>query len=90
VNGSALRRRSRLVRDKLDVLFPGWEVVRALEANFGGNYLFFPLTPAGLDDETLLDLPAGPDSLRGRELVPFGVVEPVLWLLHAHGYRVFD
>lgn len=92
VDLATLHRRSDLARGKLDVLFPGWPIARALQSNFGNDFLFFPLTPAGLeeDDETLLGLPPGPDNLRGRQLVPFGVVEPVLWLLHKHGYRVFD
>jgi hypothetical protein len=89
---ATLQRRSELVRGKLGVLFPDWPIARALEANFGNNYLFFPMTPAGLEDdeELLLSLPPGPESLRGRTLVPFGVTEPVLWLLHKHGFRVLD
>ncbi len=84
-----LRRRSDLVREALPVLFPGWNVPGVLEGHFGDNVLYFPTAAAGLDDnDTLLGLGRGADSLRDRA-TSFGVAEPVLWLLHAHGYRVF-
>jgi hypothetical protein len=81
-----LEARSALVREALVSLFPGWPLESDLRDNFGRNFLFFPLTPVGLEEGEL----EGPDvtNLRNRTFAPFGIAEPVLWLLHMHGYRV--
>src|SRR5262249_15060978 len=72
---ATLHQRSDLVRKVLDRLFPGWGITRALQTNFGNSFLFFPLTPVGLDDnETLLRLLPGVKSLEGRQMISFGVV----------------
>jgi hypothetical protein len=86
VTPALLRQRSRLVREALVNLFPRWPVEEDLRHNFGPNFLFFPLTPVGLEERELEG--ADLSDLRRRTFAPFGLGEPVLWLLHMHGYRV--
>ena len=43
------------------------------------------MTPVGLEESEL-----GVTSLANRTIAPFGVVEPILWLLHMHGYCMLD
>jgi hypothetical protein len=40
------------------------------------------LTPVGLDG-------IGIEDLRERVIAPLGLLDPLLWLLHMNGYRVF-
>jgi hypothetical protein len=86
---ATVHKRSELCERVLSVMFPGWDVQRSLAETFGGRYLFFPVAPVGLEDEVL-----GKNDPNRGEIVcssdPFGVIEPVLWLLHMHGYCVFD
>ena len=79
--------RSRLVREALVSLFPGWPLEEELRDYFDRNFLFFPLAAIGLE-EGELELPIVTDLYR-RTFAPFGIAEPLLWLLHRHGYRVF-
>jgi hypothetical protein len=30
------------------------------------------------------------DMTKRSAIVPFGVAEPIMWLLHMHGYQVFS
>jgi hypothetical protein len=32
----------------------------------------------------------GKDDLASRTDAPFGIMDPLQWLLHAHGYCMFD
>jgi hypothetical protein len=82
-----LEERSRLIEKQLPQLFPGSDLVQQLKNDFGDGFMFFPMTPVGWEGEPL---PYGPGALRERTLAPFGIVEPVLWLLSRRGYSVFD
>ncbi len=73
--------RSRLLGELRDTIWPGWEIQRQIDDLFGGRYLFFPLTPVGLDG-------AGEADLSLRTISPFGLLEPLLWLLEMNGYPV--
>jgi hypothetical protein len=73
--------RSRLLGELRDTIWPGWEIERQIDDLFGGRYLFFPLTPVGLDG-------AGEADLSLRTISPFGLLEPLLWLLEMNGYPV--
>jgi hypothetical protein len=86
-----LQRRSKMVEEVLGSLFGTWNVMRDLKDNFGSNFCFFPLTPVGIDedDDVLRGLRRGKESLKNRAQSPFGVLEPLLWLLHMHGYTFF-
>jgi hypothetical protein len=76
-----IQQRSRLVARALPQMFPGWEVERKLRQHFGGRYMFFPISSVGLDQ-------VDEDDAAARPLAPFAVLDPLLWLLHMHGYCV--
>jgi hypothetical protein len=78
-----LKYRSELVEDVLPVMFMGWDVIKTLRENFGRRYLFFPMTPVGIEESEL-----GIEDLRQRNISPIGILEPVLWLIHMRGYCV--
>jgi hypothetical protein len=73
-----LLQRSRLCEEVLPFMFQGWDVGRELRERFGKAVMFFPLSSVGLHSE----------GLHAHE--PFGLFEPLLWLLHRHGYCVLD
>jgi hypothetical protein len=79
---SSLEARSKLVADLHDTIWPGWQIERKIHDLFGGRYLFFPLTPVGIDGR-------GEEDLSQRTIAPRGLLEPLLWLLHMNGYPVF-
>jgi hypothetical protein len=83
VSLETLRRRSELCEDALPSLFPGADIRGILRSAFGDHFLFFPISVVGVEEGVL-----GRDDLHHTD--PFGVVEPVLWLLHMHGYRIFE
>lgn len=78
---SVLEERSRLTRQLRDVIWPGWQIERQIDDLFGGRYAFFPLTPVGLDGR-------GEADLSLRTISPFGLLEPLLWLLQMTGHPV--
>lgn len=80
----ALEARSNLVREVLPHLFPGWDMLRQAEAFFGRRWKLFPLTPIGLNH--LNSANAG--SLLERMIEPYGVCEPLLWMLDQNGAAV--
>jgi hypothetical protein len=65
-------------------MFQGWDVRQILDQRFKGQYLFFPLTPVNIEPSEL-----GIKRLADRSFHPFGVLDPILWLLHMHGYCIF-
>lgn len=73
--------RSALVARLRDTVWPGWQIERTVQDLFGGRFLYFPLTPVGLDG-------AGEKDLNLRTIAPFGLLEPLVWLLHMNGYPV--
>lgn len=80
---SVLEERSRLTGELRDVIWPGWHIERQIDDLFGGRYAFFPLTPVGLDGR-------GEADLSLRTISPFGLLEPMLWLLQMTGYPVLQ
>ena len=84
VNLSLIHERSQLCARAMPLMFPGWNVERMLRENFGGRYMFFPMSTVGIDESEL-----GVEDLSERLITPFGMIEPLLWLLHMHGYCVF-
>jgi hypothetical protein len=80
---AVLRERSELVEQMLPLMFPGLDVRRVIEGYFGTQLLFFPLSSVSLMEHEL-----GVKDLSKRNIAPFGVSEPVVWLLHMHGYLV--
>jgi hypothetical protein len=78
-----IRARSELVRRAWDLIWPGWRIESQIRNIFGDQYMFFPLTPVGLDCPGEMDL-------CDRHIEPYGVLEPLMWLLHMKGYVVLD
>jgi hypothetical protein len=76
-----LQARSDLVARTWDFIWPGWRVDAQIRKTFGGRFMFFPLTPVGLGE-------LGQTDLRDRILQPYGILEPLCWLLHMNGYPV--
>ena len=62
-------------------MFPGGNLRRGLGSQLGNNVMFFPLTPISIDDAQL-----GIADISQRNLLPFGVAEPIYWLMHMNGY----
>jgi hypothetical protein len=76
--------RSQICFRALPLMFPGWNVAAALRTHFRGRYMLFPISSVGLEEAE-----RSCDDHAARTLAPFGVLEPMLWLLHMHGYAVF-
>jgi len=75
--------RSRLTARLRDTIWPGWQIERQINDLFGGRYMFFPLTPVGLDGR-------GETDLSLRTISPFGLLEPLVWLLEMNGYPILE
>lgn len=75
--------RSRLTARLRDTIWPGWRIERQINDLFGGRYMFFPLTPVGLDGR-------GETDLSLRTISPFGLLEPLVWLLEMNGYPILE
>lgn len=79
----AIEARSQLTARLRHTIWPGWQVERQVHDLFGGRYKFFPLTPVGLDG-------VGETDLSLRTISPFGLLEPLVWLLEMNGYPVLE
>jgi hypothetical protein len=75
--------RSQLVAGLRDTIWPGWNIQQTVEDVFCGRCLYFPVTPVGLDGR-------GESDLHLRTIAPFGLLEPLVWLLHMNGYPVLE
>jgi hypothetical protein len=77
-----IRYRSESCERVLDLMFPGANLRTVLRQNLGSHMMFFPLSSIGIAE----DLGLGSSTLP----IPFGVLEPILWLLHMNGYSVLE
>lgn len=82
-----IRKRSDLAAGLRDVIWPNWEIENQIRGLFGDRFMFFPMTPvslppAGVTDERIIN------DLSQRTIDPYGILEPLLWLLHMNGYPV--
>ena len=80
---ATIKKRSDLMRRLRDDIWPGWEIERQIDDLFGGRYMFFPLTPVGLNE-------LGEKDLSKRTIAPVGILHPLMWLLHMNGYPVLS
>jgi hypothetical protein len=78
---SSIKKRSELMRRLRDDIWPSWEIERQIDDLFGGRYMFFPMTPVGLNEP-------GETDLAKRTIAPLGILHPLMWLLHMNGYPV--
>ena len=75
--------RGELFRDIRRTIWPHWNLEQQLESLFGRRHMFFPLSSVGLDN-------IGQTDPREQTIAPFGILEPLMWLLHANGYVCLD
>lgn len=73
--------RSRIIHELRETIWPGWQIERQIHDLFGGRFMYFPLSPVGLDN-------VGETDLSRRVLAPVGILHPMMWLLHMNGYPV--
>jgi DNA-directed RNA polymerase subunit M/transcription elongation factor TFIIS len=86
-NLELLKARSETVEQMLPFMLPGIDLGKILREHFGGRFLFFPTSDRGF----AASAPGWKSESAYRPTpVPFGVVEPILWLLHMHGYEMLD
>lgn len=82
-----LRERSAAVEQMLPFMLPGIDLGKILREHFGNQFLFFPTSDRGF----AASVPGWKSESGHRPTpVPFGVMEPILWLLHMHGYETLD
>ena len=82
-----LKMRSDLVAELRDTIWPSWEIENQIRGLFGDRFQFFPMTPVGLPPAGMTD-EASINDLEQRTIEPYGLLEPLLWLLHMNGYPV--
>jgi hypothetical protein len=80
-----IKARSDLVEEMLPLMFTGADIRQIVEGYFGKQVMFFPMSSVGLFEHEL-----GIRDLSRRTIAPFGVAEPLVWLLHMYGYDVFE
>jgi hypothetical protein len=83
VSDTVIEARSVLTENLCRVLWPGWPIGNIVNRLFGGRCRFFPMTPVGLDNPG-----SSSPGAHGRIMDPFGIVEPLIWLLHMNGYPI--
>ncbi|MDO4571063.1 MAG: hypothetical protein Q4D38_11805 [Planctomycetia bacterium] len=83
MNKDIIEKRSVVTDDLRRKIWPDWDMETQIADLFGGRYRFFPLTPVGLDG-------VGEADLRLRTIAPFGLVEPLAWLLEMSGYPTLN
>ena len=83
LNKTVIDARSEVTDELRKKIWPQWDVEQQVKELFGGRHKFFPLTPVGLDG-------AGETDLRRRTISPFGLVEPLAWLLEMSGYTTLE
>lgn len=84
-----MRRRSELVGELRDTIWTDWDIEDRFRQVFGDRFLFFPMSPVGLPPRGVTD-PDIIDDLSQRMIEPYGILEPLLWLLHMNGYPVLS
>lgn len=82
-NGSLERvvQRSELTARLRHLIWPDWEIEAQIRGLFGDRFLFFPMTPVGMDQP-------GEENVAMRDLRPYCILEPLSWLLHMNGYPI--
>lgn len=84
-NLKTVKSRSEALAQLWKEIWPGWKIAKLVEEEFRGPCQFFPLTPIGLDRGSDTDSDLGKADLSKRTLSPFGLLEPLLWLMHMNG-----
>lgn len=77
----AIKARSELIRDMKNAIWKKWNIETQIRELFGERFMYFPLTPVGLNEP-------GVEDLDQRQITPQFILQPLLWLLHMNGYSV--
>lgn len=77
LNNRLIQARHKIVLDNLGELFPRWNIDETFRQLVGGRFMYFPMSAGDFSDENL-------------HIDPFGIVEPVAWLMHMHGLETLD
>lgn len=97
MSAPVIEARSRAVAELRDTIWPGWQIERLMDDLFGGRHMFFPLTPVGMAGAPKLNFEDPEFSMSDSMIAPgldqvavspFGLLEPLLWLLEMNGFRV--
>ena len=80
-----VRARSKALQALWEDIWPGWKIATLVKDEFRGPHQFFPLTPIGLEHGNDTESELGKADLRKRTLAPFGLLEPLLWLMYVNG-----
>jgi WD40 repeat protein len=78
-----VKARSELTADLLSRVWPEGHVVQQLREAFQDDCEFFPMSAFGFSE-------LGRTDIGDRAIEPYGVLEPLLWLLHKSGYRTLE
>lgn len=88
-----LEKRSELTARMRGDIWGEWNIESQIRNLFGSRFLFFPMTPVGLNDLPLSGPATAADlahivDLNRRIIQPYAILEPLLWLLQMNGYPV--
>ena len=76
----------KLVEDLIPQIWEDWDIKDEIRSLFGGRIMFFPMTPIGLGIPFKNDL----TTIEGRQVDPYHIVAPMLWMIHMTGHLVLD
>lgn len=79
ISKSIIEQRSALVDEIRKDIWPDWDLDGQIKKLFGGRHMFFPMTAVGLEG-------SGETDLSVRTLSPFGLAEPLFWVMEMNGY----
>lgn len=76
---SIIEQRSALVDELRKDIWPEWDMDAQIKKLFGGRHMYFPMTAVGLEG-------SGETDLAVRTLSPFGLAEPLYWVMEMNGF----
>ncbi|MBR0236991.1 MAG: hypothetical protein IJQ39_02755 [Thermoguttaceae bacterium] len=76
---SIIEQRSALVDELRKDIWPDWDMDAQIKKLFGGRHMYFPMTAVGLEG-------SGETDLAVRTLSPFGLAEPLYWVMEMNGF----
>jgi len=83
---TAIKRRHELVVKHAGILPCIETLARRLQTDCGPDgFMFFPMTAVGWSPDDMAN--DGTHSLANRPIAPWGVLDPLLWLIHASGFE---
>ncbi len=74
-----IEQRSALVDELRKDIWPEWDMDAQIKKLFGCRHMYFPMTAVGLEG-------SGETDLSVRTLSPFGLAEPLYWVMEMNGF----